>query len=97
MMQPNVVLGPQELPHIARLCHLLEGLPLAIELAAGWVRVHSCQAIADQITRGCDVAALASHALPVRHRSLHTVFDYSWELLSESKRMSLRRTGIRLR
>jgi predicted ATPase/transcriptional regulator with XRE-family HTH domain/Tfp pilus assembly protein PilF len=91
MARPDVVLGPQERPHVARLCRILEGLPLAIELAAGWVRMYPCQTIAEQIAHGLDVGALAPRDLPERQRSLRTVFNYSWGLLDQNERAGLRR------
>jgi predicted ATPase/transcriptional regulator with XRE-family HTH domain/Tfp pilus assembly protein PilF len=94
MVRPDFILGPKERPHVARLCRLLEGLPLAIELAAGWVRMRSCQAIAEQIAHGLDVAGLAPRDLPERHRSLRMVFNYSWDLLDESERAALRRLAV---
>lgn len=94
MVRPDFVLRPDERSHVVRLCRLLEGLPLAIELAAGWLRLRSCQALADQIAQGLDVSALAPRDLPERQRSLHAVFDYSWNLLDEPQRAALRRLAV---
>jgi predicted ATPase/DNA-binding XRE family transcriptional regulator len=67
---------------VAHICRLLGGTPLAIELAAGWVRVLSCEEIAAEIVRGADMEGLADRNLPARHRSLHAVIEHSWQLLS---------------
>jgi len=70
---------------IARLCRLLEGQPLGIELAAAWVRQFSCPQIAEQIQ--ADVAFLSTRLrnVPARHRSLTAVFDHSWQLLTDQE------------
>lgn len=94
MVRPDLVLGPHERVHVARLCQLLEGLPLAIELAASWMRILSCQAITEQVTRGFDIAALTPRGKPARHRSLRAVFSHSWHLLSDRERVTLRRLAV---
>lgn len=67
---------------IARICQLVEGLPLAIELAAAWARVLSCHEIAREIENNIDFLATSSTSVPERHRSLRAVFAYSWAHLS---------------
>ncbi|MFN8467643.1 MAG: BTAD domain-containing putative transcriptional regulator [Caldilineaceae bacterium] len=66
----------------AEICRLVGGLPLAIELAAGWVRLLSCAEIAAEVARSLDVLAASQRNIPERHRSMRAVFDYSWRLLS---------------
>jgi tetratricopeptide (TPR) repeat protein len=79
---------------IARICRLLEGLPLGIELAAGWVRTLSCQEIAEEIEDGLDFLATTLRDVPERHRSMRAVFDHSWALLTEPERAVLRRLSV---
>ncbi|MFN8444736.1 MAG: helix-turn-helix domain-containing protein [Caldilineaceae bacterium] len=74
---------------VARICTLLDGMPLAIELAASWVRVLSCDEIADEIQRSIDFLVLADRDMTPRHRSMRVVFDQSWSLLSEGERRVL--------
>lgn len=64
----------------------VEGMPLAIELSAGWVPVLSCREIAHELRRGLDILATALRDVPERQRSLRAVFDHSWRLLSEAER-----------
>ncbi len=70
---------------VVRICQLVNGMPLALELAAVWVRILSCLEIAQEIERGLDI--LESHArnIPARHRSMRAVLDHSWGLLSETE------------
>jgi predicted ATPase len=68
------------------ICQLLEGMPLAIELAATWTRTLSFSAIVDAIESNPDFLASSMHDIPERHHSLRTVFDHSWQLLSPRQR-----------
>lgn len=75
----------QDYPTIVRICQLVEGMPLGIELAAAWVRTLSCDEIAVEIERGLDFLSVSARDLPARHRSLRAVFEHSWKLLSEEE------------
>lgn len=94
--QVNVGFAPtaDDMRHVARVCRLVEGVPLAIELAAAWVNVLSPREIADEIERSLDFLATSMHDVPDRHRSLRAVFDHSWELLSEAERHVLQRLSV---
>ena len=69
-----------------RICRLVEGMPLGIELAASWVSVLSCAEIADEIERNIDFLATSMRDVPERHRSLRAAFDQSWRLLTGEQR-----------
>ncbi len=81
----------EDFPAIVRICRLVEGMPLAIELAAAWVRTLSCAEIAQEIEGGLDFLIESSRDLPVRHRSMRAVFEYSWKLLTEEEQAVLLR------
>jgi len=74
-------LANQDLVHIARICQLVEGLPLALELAGAWARALSCQDIAQEIERDLDFLVSTRRDQPERHHSMQTVFEQSWNLL----------------
>jgi tetratricopeptide (TPR) repeat protein len=63
-------------------CRLVQGIPLALELAASWVRLLSCREIAHEIDQSLGFLSTTLRDLPPRHRSLQAVFDHSWKLLS---------------
>jgi predicted ATPase len=84
----------QALPEIARVCDLVEGMPLAIELAAAWTPVLTCVEIADEIERGSDVLATTARDVPERHRSLRAACDQSWRLLTERERDVFARLSV---
>jgi predicted ATPase len=75
-----------ELPAIIKICQLLDGTPLAIELAAAWVGMLSCQEIAREISTNIDFLRTSMRDVPERHRSLRATFEHSWELLSNGER-----------
>lgn len=74
---------------IVRICHLVDGMPLGIELAAAWVRTLTCEEIEKEIQRSLDFLSLASRDLPFRHRSMRAVFNHSWDLLPEEEKQTL--------
>lgn len=74
---------------IVRVCQLVEGVPLAIELAAAWVGILSCQEIAQEIQSNMDILTTSMRDIPERHRSIRATFDHSWNLLSEEERRAL--------
>ena len=85
---------PQDYPAIIRICRLVDGMPLGIELAAAWVRALSCDEIAQEIERGLDFLSVSARDLPARHRSMRAVFDHSWKLLTEEEQAILRRLSV---
>jgi predicted ATPase len=90
----NFELPVQERPYLARICRLVEGMPLGIELAAAWVQVLSCREIAQEIERGLGFFSTSARNVPERHRSMRAVFDHSWALLAEKERQVLRRLSV---
>lgn len=83
--QASFTLTEAGLPDVVRICRLVDGVPLGIELAASWLRVLTCQEIADEIETGLDFLTSAMQNVPERHRSLRAVFDHSWNLLSPAE------------
>jgi predicted ATPase/transcriptional regulator with XRE-family HTH domain len=84
---------------VGRICKLVHGLPLAIELAAMWTRMLSCEEIVQEIERGLEFLAVNSRAVAARdvaprHRSLQAVFDHSWDLLVDEERNVLMRLSV---
>ncbi|MGQ0602887.1 MAG: ATP-binding protein, partial [Anaerolineales bacterium] len=82
----NFALTEAERPGVLRICQLVEGMPLGVELAAAWVRVISCAEIAQEIERDLGFLATSLGGISERHRSLRAMFDYSWRRLPESAR-----------
>ena len=83
--QANFAFEPEQ-SSIVRICQLVEGMPLAIELAAASVRQLPCGTLATQIERSLDALTTTMRDLPARHRSIRAAFDHSWNLLTEEER-----------
>jgi predicted ATPase/DNA-binding XRE family transcriptional regulator len=83
-----------ELADVAGLCRLLDGLPLALVLAAPAVRTRSVRAIAAGLAASGEVSGPAGRDVPYRHRSLHAALAWSYSLLDEPARILLRRLSI---
>jgi predicted ATPase/class 3 adenylate cyclase len=77
-----------------RICRLVDGMPLGIELAASWVSVLSCAEIADEIEGNIDFLATSMRDVPERHRSLRAAIDQSWRLLSDEQRSAFSRLSV---
>ena len=75
-------LSESEAPHVLRLCRLVEGAPLALELAAGWLRALSCAEVVARVERSLDFLSSSLRHVPDRHRSMRAVFEQSWQMLS---------------
>ncbi len=79
---------------VDRICQLVQGLPLGIELAASWVRLLGCVEIAQEIAKSLDFLQSNQHDLPARHQSLRAVFDYSWKLLDTTTQQVLQHLAV---
>ena len=78
----------------AQICKIVNGLPLALLLAASWGRVLECDEIIQEIQRGIGFLQTQQKTFPERHSSMQVVFDYSWRLLSEAERAALRKLSV---
>ena len=80
---------------IARICRLVQGTPLAVELAATWVKALSPAEIAAEIERNLDFLSTSVRNVPERHRSVRAVFEESWRLLTDdAERDALARLSV---
>jgi predicted ATPase/DNA-binding CsgD family transcriptional regulator len=80
--------------YIARICQLVGGMPLGIELAASWVRLLPCAEIAREVAHNLDILATAWRDVPERHRSIQAVLEHSWKLLTADEQDVFRRLTI---
>jgi predicted ATPase/DNA-binding CsgD family transcriptional regulator len=79
---------------VIRICQMTAGLPLAIELAASWLKGLSAAHIAQQMQRNLDFLFTTTRNVEQRHRSIRAVFDQSWSLLSENERLIFARLSV---
>ena len=83
-----------DLSAVARLCDRLDGLPLAIELAAARVRSMTVEEIDDRLGARFLLLTGGARTAPERHRTLRAVIEWSWDLLGPGERATLRRTSL---
>ena len=79
---------------VARICRLVEGMPLALELAAAGVRAHPCGEIAAELRRNLDLLATTQRDVPERHRSVRAAFAGSWQRLTGEEQRTLRQLSV---
>jgi len=91
---PGFKLKDEDRAAILRICKIVEGIPLAIELSAVWTRTLSCRDIASEIEKSLDFLSMNVRDIPERHRSLRAVFDHSWKLLSDVERLILMKLSV---
>lgn len=85
---------PDDLSAIIRICQLVDGSPLAIELAAAWVNVLDCAAIAAEIQRGLDVLTAHRRDVAAHHRSMQAVFDQTWQRLPSAEQRVFKQLAV---
>lgn len=79
---------------IIRICRLVDGMPLGIELAASWLRVLTPAQIAQEIEQGIDILVARHHNAPERHRNMRVVLEHSWQMLDERTQAVLKRLAV---
>lgn len=90
-IRPDMHFNDDELRSVARICQLVEGMPLGIVLAAAWVEMLSPGEIADEIARSFDFLETDMRNMPPRHRSVRVVFESAWNMLTEVERATFAR------
>ena len=79
---------------LAQICQHLNGMPLAIELAAAWVSTLSLSDILAEIKQSIDFLAVETRNVPDRHRSLRAVFESTWQRLNPSERRVMKKLAV---
>jgi predicted ATPase/transcriptional regulator with XRE-family HTH domain len=91
---PSLRLSTTNLHTITEICRHLDGLPLAIELAAARVRLLPLQALLSHLKHGLQVLSEGAHTLPERQQTLHNTLKWSYELLSSEEQCLFRRLSV---
>ncbi|MCI0398462.1 MAG: tetratricopeptide repeat protein [Chloroflexi bacterium] len=90
----NFTLDATTLPHVAAICHAVDGRPLAIELAAAWLRHVGPAEIAQTIVTDLDRLQTTIRDAPARQRSMHAVFAGTWRLLTAEMQRVLAQLSV---
>lgn len=91
---PIFALTPANAAGVAAICRAVDGLPLAIELAAAWTRVLSVEQIAHRLSRRLVLLTSSDRSVPARQQTLRATFDWSYDLLSAPEQILLRRLSV---
>jgi predicted ATPase/tetratricopeptide (TPR) repeat protein len=92
--RPDFTVGPANLPAVVAVCRALDGLPLAIELAAAWVRVLSVEQISARLGNRFALLTAGDRSASPRQRTLRATIDWSYALLTEPERILFRRLSV---
>ncbi|KAB8193580.1 hypothetical protein FH608_020365 [Nonomuraea phyllanthi] len=92
--RPDFELTDETRPQVVELCQALDGLPLAIELAAAMVRVLSVAQLVERLDDRFRLLAGGARTAPARHRTLRATVDWSYRLLTPQERLLLRRAAV---
>ncbi|MCX4661618.1 BTAD domain-containing putative transcriptional regulator [Streptomyces uncialis] len=91
---PGFTVGEDNAAAVAAVCRRLDGLPLALELAATRMRMFGAAELAERLDDRFAVLAGGRRAAPARQQTLRGVIDWSWELLTGAERTVLRRLSV---
>ncbi len=92
--KPSFTVEPAQIDQLMSICQLVDGMPLAIELAAAWVDVLSLQEIISEITTNLDFLSTNMRDIPSRHHSIRAVFEYAWKRLSVTEQHALMKLSV---
>ncbi len=92
--KPSFTVDSDQIEPLMSICRLVDGMPLAIELAAAWVDLLSLQEIASEITGNLDFLSTNMHDVPPRHHSIRAVFEYAWKRLSLNEQNALMKLAV---
>jgi serine/threonine protein kinase len=93
-IRPDFELLADNLDVVARICKLVQGMPLGIVLAASWLSVLSLAEIADEMQGSLDFLETDETDLPERQRSIRAVMDYSWEQMTDSEQQVFMKLSV---
>jgi predicted ATPase/tetratricopeptide (TPR) repeat protein len=91
---PGFALDETNAPAVARICHRLDGLPLALELAAARIDALAPHALAERLDDRFRLLRAGSRTAPTRQQTLEAALDWSFELLADAERVLLCRLAV---
>ncbi len=94
LVQPHFSVTNDNAPAVAQICYRLDGIPLAIELAAARVKAMSPEQISSRLDESFRLLTGGSRTALPRQQTLLATIDWSWDLLSENERIILRRLSV---
>jgi predicted ATPase/Tfp pilus assembly protein PilF len=93
--RPDFALDEENLLHVMKLCRFVGGLPLALELAAPWIRVMTCEEMVEELEHNVDLFSTTTRDVPERHKSIRVAFEKcSWVLLTPQEQEAFRKLSV---
>lgn len=92
--RPGFTVTAHDVGAVVRICRALDGMPLALELAAARLRTMTAVQLADRLDDRFRLLTSGGRTAARRHKTLRAVVDWSWELLDESEQVLLRRLAV---
>jgi predicted ATPase len=92
--KPGFILNKDQIPAVVRICKLLDGLPLAIELSAPLVKVFMPSVIAERLAESLDALPSGPRDVPARQRTLRATLAWSYDLLLEDEKDLFTRLAV---
>jgi len=93
-VKPDFQVTNANAPAVAEICHRLDGLPLAIELAAAWIKLFAPEVLLKRLERRLPLLTGGARDLPARQQALRNTIDWSYHLLDEAEKTLFTRVGV---
>jgi predicted ATPase/DNA-binding SARP family transcriptional activator len=93
-VRPGFAVDADSVGPVVRICSALDGIPLAIELAAARVRALTPGQVADRLDDRFALLSVGSRGALPRHKTLRAIVDWSWDLLDDTEQAILRRLSV---
>jgi len=91
---PGYEPSAEDLEVATRICEMIQGMPLAIELATAWLDTLTLEEVSEELQRSLDILSTEMRDVPDRHRSIRAAFDHSWSLINEAEREVFMRLSV---
>jgi predicted ATPase/DNA-binding CsgD family transcriptional regulator len=93
-IEPDFALRNQNVDAVIKICQRLDGIPLAIELAAARIKVLGVEQIAERLDNTLQLLTQGKRTAPSRHQTLRAAMDWSYNLLSEAEKKFFQRLAV---
>jgi predicted ATPase/transcriptional regulator with XRE-family HTH domain len=93
-VQSNFTIRPENIQAVVEICQRLDGLPLALELAAARIKLFPPQALLSRLSNRLTLLTGGARDVPVRQQTLRNAIDWSYDLLDAGEQLLFRRLGV---
>ena len=83
-----------EQENVVKICQLVEGMPLGLELLASWIKSLECAEIVEELHQNLNLLATSLRDIPDRHQNMRAVFNHSWKLLGQDEQATFKRLSV---